>query len=124
MKLLRLAIESQRWDLAAHTIVLVTARLLSNGERPDGRKSGQKKGCAKGEPERAAHLMSASINLLESMGTQHQPSDRSMIDLYLNTIKEQLDEATFLTAWEYGKNMTLDEAHEYALVGDYEQFNN
>lgn len=30
MRLLRLAIEEQRWDLAAHTLVLATARLLSN----------------------------------------------------------------------------------------------
>ena len=30
MRLLRLAVEKQRWDLAAHTIVLATARLLNN----------------------------------------------------------------------------------------------
>ncbi len=29
MRLLRLAIENQRWDLAAHTIILASARLLS-----------------------------------------------------------------------------------------------
>lgn len=34
MKLLRLAIESQRWDLAAHTVILAAARLLKNGDRP------------------------------------------------------------------------------------------
>ena len=34
MRLLRLAVENQRWDLAAHTIILATARLLSDGERP------------------------------------------------------------------------------------------
>jgi hypothetical protein len=38
MRLLRLAVEIQRWDLAAHTIVLASARLLKNGERPDGGK--------------------------------------------------------------------------------------
>ena len=30
MRLLRLAVENQRWDLAAHTIVLATVRLLNN----------------------------------------------------------------------------------------------
>ncbi len=34
MRLLRLAIEEQRWDLAAHTIVLATARVLENGVKP------------------------------------------------------------------------------------------
>ena len=48
MRLLRLAIEKQRWDLAAHTIVLTTARHLSNGERPDGKRSKAKKRRTKG----------------------------------------------------------------------------
>jgi hypothetical protein len=43
MRLLRLAVETQRWDLAAHTIVLATARLLRNGDKPYARKSKQKK---------------------------------------------------------------------------------
>ncbi|HET6477907.1 MAG TPA: hypothetical protein VFF92_02375 [Dehalococcoidales bacterium] len=34
MKLLKLAVEKQRWDLAAHTIVLAAARTLGKGERP------------------------------------------------------------------------------------------
>ena len=34
MRLLRLAIETQNWNLAAHTIVLATARILKNGDRP------------------------------------------------------------------------------------------
>ena len=33
MRLLRIAVEKQRWDLAAHTIVLATARVLKNGDR-------------------------------------------------------------------------------------------
>ena len=43
MRLLRLAVETQRWDLAAHTIVLATARLLRNGDKPNARKSKEKK---------------------------------------------------------------------------------
>jgi len=39
MRLLRLAVETQRRDLAAHTIILATARLLRNGDKPNARKS-------------------------------------------------------------------------------------
>jgi hypothetical protein len=42
MHLLRLAMEKQRWDLAAHTIVLVTVRALNRGELDAG-KSRRKK---------------------------------------------------------------------------------
>jgi hypothetical protein len=42
MRLLRLAVETQRWDLAAHTIVLATTRLLRNGDRPDARRNKEK----------------------------------------------------------------------------------
>ena len=35
MKILRFAVENERWDLAAHTIVLGAARILNNnGVRP------------------------------------------------------------------------------------------
>jgi len=48
MRLLRLAIEKQRWDLAAHTIVLATARVLHNGDKPHAQKSSAKKRRPKG----------------------------------------------------------------------------
>jgi hypothetical protein len=48
MRLLRLAVEIQRWDLAAHTIVLASARVLKEGERPHGGKSQTKKKRPKG----------------------------------------------------------------------------
>ena len=39
MRLLRVAVENQRWDLAAHTIVLATASVLKNGDKPhDGKR--------------------------------------------------------------------------------------
>ena len=34
MSLLKLAVEKQRWDLAAHTIVLATAITLGKGDKP------------------------------------------------------------------------------------------
>jgi len=43
MRLLRLAVESKRWDLAAHTIVLASARVLKNGDRPGVGKSKAKR---------------------------------------------------------------------------------
>jgi len=52
MRLLKLAVEIQRWDLAAHTIILATARLLNNGEKPHASGSKEKKGRTKGKSER------------------------------------------------------------------------
>ena len=52
MRLLRLAVEKQRWDLAAHTIVLATARILGKGDRPRVGESKQKDRCPKGQSKR------------------------------------------------------------------------
>ncbi len=52
MRLLRLAVENQRWDLAAHTIVLATARILNKGDKPDASKSRQKSRCFKEQTRR------------------------------------------------------------------------
>ena len=48
MRLLRLAVENRRWDLAAHTIVLATARHLNKGEKPNANGSKAKKRRTKG----------------------------------------------------------------------------
>ena len=52
MRLLRLAIESQRWDLAAHAIILATAKVLNDGDKPYAGKSRRKKRGAKGQSKR------------------------------------------------------------------------
>jgi hypothetical protein len=52
MRLLRLAVEKGKWDLAAHTIILATARRLNNGDKPHGNASKEKKRRAKRQPER------------------------------------------------------------------------
>ena len=44
MRLLRLAVEIERWDLAAHAVVLATARILSIGDRPHVSKKRRHKG--------------------------------------------------------------------------------
>ena len=51
MRLLRLAVEKQRWDLAAHTIVLATVRTLNKGDGPDAGKK-QKNRDHKGQSKR------------------------------------------------------------------------
>jgi hypothetical protein len=51
MRLLKLAVEKQRWDLAAHTIVLAAARTLRKGEKPHASQVRQKK-CARKRTER------------------------------------------------------------------------
>ena len=35
---LSFAMKQQRWDLAAHTIVLATVRVLNRGEKPNDRE--------------------------------------------------------------------------------------
>ena len=52
MRLLRLAVEKQRWDLAAHTIVLATASVLKNGEKVNASKGKEKKRRPKGQSKR------------------------------------------------------------------------
>jgi hypothetical protein len=43
-----MAIKSERWDLAAHVIVLETALQLEKEGKKDGRKSQEEKGSTKG----------------------------------------------------------------------------
>ena len=47
MNLLKFAIEKQRWDLAAHVIVLAAARVVNREVKLNARKSGKKEGCSK-----------------------------------------------------------------------------
>jgi hypothetical protein len=48
MRLLRSAVKAQRWDLAAHAIVLATAKQLNNGGRRNERRNSEKKRRTKG----------------------------------------------------------------------------
>ncbi len=47
MNLLKYALKKERWDLAAHAIVLATARVLNQGVKWDERDAKAKKGRAK-----------------------------------------------------------------------------
>jgi hypothetical protein len=46
MKVLKLAVKSERWDLAAHVIVLEAAMQLGKEGKQDGRKNKEQKGSA------------------------------------------------------------------------------
>ena len=52
MRLLRLAVETQKWKLAAHTLVLATAKILSNGVKLNASRSKEKKRRSKGQSKR------------------------------------------------------------------------
>ncbi len=52
MRLLRLAVETRKWDLAAHTIVLGTASVLKDARRTDAGKTETRARSAKGKPKR------------------------------------------------------------------------
>ena len=47
MKLLRTALKKERWDLAAHAIVLAALTVMSEGERANGKANRAKRGPAK-----------------------------------------------------------------------------
>jgi hypothetical protein len=48
MKLLRSALKKERWDLAAHAIVLAALTVIGEGERANGKAIRGKKGHTKG----------------------------------------------------------------------------
>jgi hypothetical protein len=48
MKLLRTALKKERWDLAAHAIVLAALTVISEEERANGKANRGKKSRAKG----------------------------------------------------------------------------
>jgi hypothetical protein len=47
MNLLKYALKKERWDLAAHVIVLAALKTLNQGVKRDGREAKIKKGRAK-----------------------------------------------------------------------------
>ena len=70
---------------------------------------------ALGHPNRATRLLGASFALRESMNIRFQPNQLIYIQRIEDDIRQQLDEATFQTEWEIGRNMSLEEVVEFAL---------
>ena len=76
--------------------------------------------CAKGDPRRAARLLSACEGQLETMGASIQPGDKLEIDQFKSSIREQLGEIDFNKAWAEGQTMSLEDAVASALGNDIE----
>jgi predicted ATPase/DNA-binding CsgD family transcriptional regulator len=70
-----------------------------------------------GQPERAARLFGATEALREAfhIGPAVSYADRVEYDRYIATVRSQLDEAAFAAAWSEGRELTLEQAIEYAL---------
>lgn len=76
-----------------------------------------------GESERAARLWGSAEALLEEIEVISYPyaSDRSLRQSRLAEARERLDEKTWLRACAEGREMTFDQAIEYALDRDREE---
>jgi non-specific serine/threonine protein kinase len=75
-------------------------------------------GGALGHGERAARLLGMADELLATMALPMWPLDRLTYERIVSSVREQLDEAAFVRAWNAGRSMTLDAAIAYALASD------
>jgi predicted ATPase/DNA-binding SARP family transcriptional activator/DNA-binding CsgD family transcriptional regulator len=73
---------------------------------------------AKAEGERAAMLWGAAEALREEIGSPIQPTDRADYDRSVAAARTHLEGAAWEAAWKQGKEMSLEEAIEYALLGE------
>jgi len=71
----------------------------------------------RGEPERAVRLFGASEALLEAVGAPiyAQIQDRALYEQAVEALRSRLDEEDFGAAWAKGRQMSPEEAVEYAL---------
>jgi predicted ATPase/DNA-binding CsgD family transcriptional regulator len=76
----------------------------------------------RGEPERAARVFGASEALLEAVGAPlyAQAQDRAPYERAINALRSRMGETAFEAAWVEGRQMTLEEAVEYALLEEEE----
>ena len=70
---------------------------------------------AQGRAIPAARLLGSAEALLESNLHLLERIARKTFDSTAAALRAQLDEATFNAAWEEGRQMTLEQAVEYAL---------
>ena len=71
-----------------------------------------------GNPERSACLLGASYAGLDTLESIYQQADQSVINDIIAETKSQMQEDSYLEAWNKGQRMTVQEAFEYALAGD------
>ena len=67
--------------------------------------------------ERAAKLLGAAEALRQSINSSMTPMERPEYDRAVAQFRQQMDEATFQSAWEGGRSLTMDEAIQFALSG-------
>ena len=70
---------------------------------------------AQQQPERATRLLGAAMAFRTTNDLPLPAWDRPLYDRIRATIRAQLDEATFTTAWAEDRAMTLEQAIAYAL---------
>ena len=68
-----------------------------------------------GNPERAARLLGAADAQQEISGVAMQSPDLQDVLPILEAVRQALGEEAFQEAWEAGREMTTEEAFNYAL---------
>jgi DNA-binding CsgD family transcriptional regulator/tetratricopeptide (TPR) repeat protein len=67
------------------------------------------------QPKRAARLLGAATALLDAIHDTLDTADRRDFDRTVAKVRDQLDEASFATAWAEGRAMPIAQAIAYAL---------
>jgi len=75
-------------------------------------------GMSRNSSKRSVSSLLVSDGLFKTMGLRLQPPDQSEIDRYKTSMREQLSEEAFKSAWETEQAMSLDEAVAYVLEED------
>ncbi len=70
---------------------------------------------AYGQPLRAVQLLAAGAALRDTLGISQPPFRRATYAQLQATLRSQLDDATFATAWAAGQALNLEQAVQYAL---------
>lgn len=70
---------------------------------------------AYGQSLRAVQLLAAGAALRDTLGISQQPCRRATYAHLQATLRAQLDDATFATAWAAGQALDLEQAVQYAL---------
>ncbi len=68
------------------------------------------------QPLRAVQLLAAGATLRDTLGISQPPFRRATYAHILATLRSQLDETAFATAWAAGQVMGIDQAVQYALA--------
>jgi len=70
---------------------------------------------AQEQGERAVKLMSAAEALRETSKSPRTPQERVEYEEEVTSLRTGMDEKTFVSLWEEGREMTMEQAIEYAL---------